>query len=506
MRKYEFTNFPKQRTNMSPPTVSVIIPAYNAAAHLGDAIQSVIDQTLTDLEIIVVNDASPDNTTEVIKRFDDPRVKCIIHEKNKGLPATRNTGVRASKGRYIALLDHDDVFHAEKLRKHVEFLEEHYEIGVTYNSRFECAQSIKTIRGIWRAPQTVSLSDFVLGYPFSPSDIVLRREMLLQIGLFDEGNSFHGEDLNTNTRLALSGCQFALIDRALNYRRNHPRRSRPNLDASLKAVLHNLDAVFDDRRCPCEVLELRNLAYANNYLVWAFWSIAQNEVELGRKYLREAVRIKPTILDGDPSELLEFLVMYCIDDEPTDLSGLMKRIFGQLPLEMTAVAKRCHWALARGYLLRGIRDLMWNRPEEADINFSRAAQLHAHLDEALIQSTTYQLLAYENEFGLDATQPVLQKLSLHLGRVAGRRHSSHLKGSYLVNHAFQHYHDGLYSDVVRTVLRTLAADPSYFANRGVISILFRSIGRMIQQASTDSAQLSAIPSQTRSRSSRPLQG
>ncbi len=107
---------------MYSPLISVIIPAYNQADFLGKAIQSVFDQTYSNFELIVVNDASSDHTSEVIKQFDDPRLKNIVHKKNRGLPGTRNTGIRAASGEIIALLDSDDIFHPEKLEAHVDFL------------------------------------------------------------------------------------------------------------------------------------------------------------------------------------------------------------------------------------------------------------------------------------------------------------------------------------------------------------------------------------------------
>jgi glycosyltransferase involved in cell wall biosynthesis len=122
---------------MSKQLVSVVIPAYKQAAFVGEAIQSVLDQSYPHFEVIVVNDASPDHTSEVVRQFADPRVKLIVHEENRGLPAARNTGMKAANGELIALLDSDDFFHPEKLQTHVDFLEKHPAVGVTYNGRYE---------------------------------------------------------------------------------------------------------------------------------------------------------------------------------------------------------------------------------------------------------------------------------------------------------------------------------------------------------------------------------
>jgi len=92
------------------PKVSVIIPTYNRAHLIGRAIQSVLNQTYQDFELIVVDDGSTDNTNEVIKEFSqkDKRILYIKHDKNKGGSAARNTGIKAARGEYIAFQDSDD--------------------------------------------------------------------------------------------------------------------------------------------------------------------------------------------------------------------------------------------------------------------------------------------------------------------------------------------------------------------------------------------------------------
>lgn len=105
------------------PTVSVIIPTYNRAHLLGRPIQSVLDQTYQDFEIIVVDDASVDKTEEVVKSFADDRINYIQHQKNKGGSSARNTGIKAAKEEFIAFLDSDDEWLAEKLKKQMDRFE-----------------------------------------------------------------------------------------------------------------------------------------------------------------------------------------------------------------------------------------------------------------------------------------------------------------------------------------------------------------------------------------------
>src|SRR5438128_2256003 len=105
------------------PKVSVIIPTYNRAGFLRAAVQSVLDQTFTDFDVVIVDDASQDETQSVVERLQDKRIRCIRHPTNRRIAATRNTGIVNSTGEYIAFLDDDDQWLPEKLAKQVAMLD-----------------------------------------------------------------------------------------------------------------------------------------------------------------------------------------------------------------------------------------------------------------------------------------------------------------------------------------------------------------------------------------------
>jgi Glycosyltransferases involved in cell wall biogenesis len=107
------------------PKVSVITPAYKAARYIGQAIESVQAQTLTDWEMIIVDDASPDETTQVVQRYlDDPRIQLLQNEQNMGAGYTRNRALDVAQGEWIAVLDADDWYAPQRLEKLVRFAEE----------------------------------------------------------------------------------------------------------------------------------------------------------------------------------------------------------------------------------------------------------------------------------------------------------------------------------------------------------------------------------------------
>ncbi|GGL38226.1 glycosyl transferase [Halarchaeum grantii] len=106
------------------PRVSVVIPAYRRAAVLPRAVDSALAQTMADLEVVVVDDGSPDDTAAVVRAYDDPRVRYVAHETNRGVSAARNTGIEAARGDYVAFLDSDDEWLPRKLERQLAVLAE----------------------------------------------------------------------------------------------------------------------------------------------------------------------------------------------------------------------------------------------------------------------------------------------------------------------------------------------------------------------------------------------
>lgn len=104
------------------PKVSIIIPTYNSAKYIHDAIESVLNQTYQDFEIIVMDDGSIDNTKKVLRSYIESKKIRYFYQKNKGPSAARNKGIREAKGEYIAFLGADDIWHKKKLEKSINFM------------------------------------------------------------------------------------------------------------------------------------------------------------------------------------------------------------------------------------------------------------------------------------------------------------------------------------------------------------------------------------------------
>jgi glycosyltransferase involved in cell wall biosynthesis len=460
---------------MSTPKVSVVVPTYNGAEFLGEAIQSVLRQTYQDFEIIVVNDASPDATDEVIRKFDDPRLHYIKHEQNRGVANARKTGVLQARGAFIAHLDQDDFFHPEKLQAHVDYLEQHPDIGFTYNSRFELYPASGAVREILRPSPELTLADFVLGFPLAPSVWVQRREWILRDEIWEEQTFYRGREIVICGRLYMAGCKFAMIDRVLNYRRYHRNRVIKNVARQCEAERTCQQIIFNDPRFPPELLVLQNVASSNIYTMWSYVAYLQGDVELGSELLEDAIRLNPALLEGTPPAIVNDLIIDSIDGEHSHHEDVLKSMFENLPQEICLLSKYQTWAVTRGYLMQGVRAVLWDRTTEAQEYFSHVNGMKGYLDRPFLEWLTSHLLAYEAEFGADAVSRVIKTLSAHLKDLGISSADHKLKGNYYANRAFEKFHVGNYYDAQISVLHAILNYPANLANKGLLSVMLHSM-------------------------------
>jgi len=168
--------------------VSVIIPTYNRALLLQKAIQSVLNQTFQDFEIIVVNNYSIDNTIEVVRSFNDKRIK-IINIRNEGIIArSRNSGLKESQGNYIAFLDSDDLWLPEKLDKQVELLDSNKKLGLVYSDNYviDSNGNLKKKSFLPCAMFRGNVFKELLHRNFiALLTVIIRKEVLNKVGMFD---------------------------------------------------------------------------------------------------------------------------------------------------------------------------------------------------------------------------------------------------------------------------------------------------------------------------------
>ncbi len=167
--------------------VSVIIPAYNVERYMAACIQSMLDQTYTNQEILIVNDAATDSTVRIIQGFTDPRIRIIHNETNLGLAASVNKAIQQAKGLYIARMDADDVAHPHRLQKQVNFLEHHADVSIVGTAM----KSIGYSNYLHEFPETheACKAQLLFNVCFGHPSVLMRKS------IFDNPENLYREDL-----------------------------------------------------------------------------------------------------------------------------------------------------------------------------------------------------------------------------------------------------------------------------------------------------------------------
>jgi hypothetical protein len=325
-----------------------------------------------------------------------------------------------------------------------------------------------------KAPKSVELSDLVLGYPYAPSEVVVRRDWAFRVGLFDDGFRFHGEDPDFFMRLALAGCVMKGVDRALSYRRRYRNRALRNFSKAMDDEFLAFDKTFTDSRCPRDVLALRQRSKANLALIWSYLAFCQNETSVGQTLLQRAIQGDRTILDMEGRGFLQFLLTSSIRDGG-EHESIVRGVFRQLPAELAWLGQYEDATVARACLVAAARDTLWDRGREATTKLVPSREMKAPVDQYFRGWIAAQLLNYQSAFGSQPMPDLLSRMSTFMREVGARRDVRWLKGEYFISKAFRDHRDSRSTDVIVGVLRAVSYRPIYIGNRGVMSILARSI-------------------------------
>jgi glycosyltransferase involved in cell wall biosynthesis len=303
--------------------VSVVIPTYNRAYVLRDALESALAQTYRACEIIVVDDGSCDNTREIIKNVNNETIRYIRHDHNRGCSAAYNTGIMQAKGSFIAFLDSDDVWKENYLERQVDFLCRHPEVDVVFCNTeiMEPSKTITSLMSQLRAfPEWVRSQPEAVEYvissrqmylclleelPIKPTAVLVRRTMFDSVGLFDE--SFpSGTDWELLLRLSRL-ASFGYIDQVL-------ATQRRTLDAThqmfrekdklflLKIFLKEKTSLIDDR----EALRGINSGICSHYnsLAWTYLNSGREKEALSVYFIGFKETLQPRLLRKFASAVL----------------------------------------------------------------------------------------------------------------------------------------------------------------------------------------------------------
>jgi glycosyltransferase involved in cell wall biosynthesis len=303
---------------LASPSVSVVIPLYNTERYIAESVGSVLAQTFTDFELIVIDDGSSDRGPEIARSFKDPRVR-VITQDNRGLAGARNSGIRAARAPLVGLLDADDIWHPEKLSRHVAHLAANAEIGVSF-SHSRLIDDAGAPLGLQQSPSVDRQCDIVELFCRNPvgngSSPVIRRATLDAIAFnepklgrtcwFDE--SFRqSEDIECWVRIAATtpwrfGCVAAPL--------TDYRITGGGLSANVEKQLGTWRRFRDKVRAYAPALEAehgrRAEAYQLRYL--ARRAVKSSDGTVAYRLIREALKLHPPMLREEPARTIVTLL------------------------------------------------------------------------------------------------------------------------------------------------------------------------------------------------------
>jgi glycosyltransferase involved in cell wall biosynthesis len=280
---------------MPDPKVSVVIPSYNSAHCVGDAIQSIIDQTYANWEVVVVDDGSADDTEAAVQRFRaDPRIR-YIRQENRGLPGARNAGARAATGDYLAFLDADDLLERRALELMVG-------AAISHNAQWCICNVVLRRNGVDEIVQTRLPDDafrHLLAHDFIARAPFFRRDAFNAIGMYDE-LMLAREDWDINIRAMEHGLPFILEETPLYIYQVAPT----GISRNSRKMLTYTERILNKhhRRLAAHDPQVRRI------LADSFWDLARRWLYQVRDYRRAFVCAAKSIMwDRSPVRLIRAL-------------------------------------------------------------------------------------------------------------------------------------------------------------------------------------------------------
>lgn len=278
-------------------SVSVIIPVYNGERTVRETIESILCQSLSDFELIAIDDGSTDRTVEIISQIKDPRLR-VKSYPNAGLAASRNRGIREAKGEYISFIDADDLWTPDKLESQYQALREHPEAALAYSWTNCIDESGKFLRPGGHKTVNGNVYSHILVNNFieSGSNVLIRRNVLEEVGLFDESLRA-AEDRDLWIRLA-ARYPFVAVPKAQILYRISPTSMSANIIRQAKESTGVIHRAYSQAPPSLQYLKKHSLANIYKYL-----TVKALEGEPDRRRAIFAVQLFYQAIANDPSLL-----------------------------------------------------------------------------------------------------------------------------------------------------------------------------------------------------------
>lgn len=297
------------------PKVSVLMGVYNGEKYLREAIDSILNQIFKDFEFLIIDDGSTDNSSNILKSYIDPRI-ILFKQNNSGCYKALNLGLKYAKGKYIAILDSDDISHNERLEKQFEYLENHKECvccSTDTNIIDEEGNHIYTVRNnLSKKELSKQLPE---KNPFTHSSLMIRKNIMLDLGGYPSVK--HGGDVLALIDLQKYG-ELHILNKTLCYYRIRQGSVDSNMSRILiKKLLEFRIDYFNNGKLNKEIYleteKIRNSIRTNEKIISFNYYIRvgkaylhHNKKNIARKHFKESIKYKPISIEGYFYLLLSF--------------------------------------------------------------------------------------------------------------------------------------------------------------------------------------------------------
>jgi glycosyltransferase involved in cell wall biosynthesis len=227
---------------MQQHKISVIMPVYNCELYIKEAVDSILNQTYTDFEFLIIDDASKDKTVSIIKEYDDSRIRLIEKPENTGYTNSLNLGLELAKGIYIARMDGDDISHPVRFFKQVAFLESNQDV-ILCGSWFSLLGSDRIVK-VPENHEDIKLA-FLKGNCIAHPSVMIRKQYLNDFSVVYDVSKEPAEDYDLWVRLMLKGRLHNLQEVMLNYRTHINQVSKKKNDKQKDSVMETKRNLFN---------------------------------------------------------------------------------------------------------------------------------------------------------------------------------------------------------------------------------------------------------------------
>jgi glycosyltransferase involved in cell wall biosynthesis len=458
------------QTTIKYPLVSIIVPTYNRSRLLVEAINSALNQTYRQVEVIVVDDGSPDDTPAVAAQFGG-RIQYIC-QQNAGVSAARNRGFSESKGEFVCFLDDDDVYFEDKIALQVDALLRHPDTPVANGNYYYMSQAGRLLSHNGLLPAHDAFRNLLLSNFVWMSAPLIRRDALLKVGLF---NLEHSLAADLDMWLRLAGLNdFVCIQKPVGAYRLQQESMSTNAalaERDCMAVLHKaykrLSGTPEDHETRMQSEARWRMWFGANYL-------NAGKIEDFQRNFKRAIECAPELF-ADRIFMTKRLAENALNDRVQDTHIFCKALFDNLPAELDCIHSYREEVECRIDLYRAMSEVDSGDPERGILLLKAAMESNPILQK---NPALFKNMLFESAMcSRDGSAMFFERMrrSLPKDDAILRQVLDKSRSDVNVWEGYVAYQNGMYSDARANLLAGIMRRPAWLKNKGIVKALMHSI-------------------------------